>query len=148
MPDDSEEKRAWVARVLRVTLPGPGNAPSAANGAALLQLWVAAREQVDDAIASLQSALKADGDPDLQQIAEYGLHGVTRNQNVQMMAALREMAAGTPAGPKKLTVAVEDFRELLASPVADLLEDNPFGVPVPLRAVLGPALDTLAASLG
>ena len=40
------------------------------------------------------------------------------------------------------------FRELLASPVADLLEDNPFGVPVPLRAVLGPALDTLAASLG
>ena len=63
------------------------------------------------------------------------------------IAALREMAAGTPAGPKKLATAVADYRDLLDSEIADLIEDNPFGVSVPMRAALGPALDKLERSL-
>jgi hypothetical protein len=58
------------------------------------------------------------------------------------------MAAGTPAGPEKLAAAVDDFRELLAGPLPDLLEDTPFGVTVPLRTILRPALDRLEAALG
>jgi hypothetical protein len=154
MPD-SLAKQDWVLRVLGVALPpltvtAPTTAPTAPapRPADLLPLWVAAKEQVDSAISQLQDALKTTGDVDLQQIAEFGLHGVTRNQNVQIMAALREMAAGTPAGPEKLAAAVDDFRELLAGPLPDLLEDTPFGVTVPLRTILRPALDRLEAALG
>src|SRR5271168_3178058 len=104
MPD-SPAKQDWVLRVLGIALPplapaAPTTAPTAPppRPPDLLPLWVAAKEQMDSAISQLQDALKATGDADLQQIAEFGLHGVTRNQNVQMMVALREMAAGTPAG--------------------------------------------------
>jgi hypothetical protein len=140
---DSADQRAWVLRVLGVAVPARG----AGGGADLLKIWTDAREQVDAAIGELQSALRANGDPDLRQIAEYGLNGLTSGENVRMMAALQELKAGSPKGAAKVAGAVAAYRAFLDGKAAALLEDNPFDVPVPLRTVLGHALDQLTQSL-
>lgn len=146
MPTNEQSK--WVERVLGVAMPQSVNlAASAPSGPRpkLLPLWIDAKEDVDAGIGNLQAALKATQDEDLLQIVEYGLYGATTGQAVRLMAALRDAdASNDPAALKKLSGAVASYREFLAgAPIVDLIEDNPFGVTVPLRRVLGGALDEL-----
>lgn len=147
MADD--EKDAWVSRVLGITL---GAAPAAAQtgvSAPLLPLWTAAKDRADAGIAQLQAALRAADDDDLEQIAEFGLFSVTQGQAVKLIAALLEAdAAPSPATHGKLRTALDNYRDFLdGAPIVDLVEDNPFGVSVPLRATLGAALDEMERRL-
>ena len=139
----TNEQSKWVERVLGVAMPMA--APPSGPRAKLLPVWIDAKEDVDAGIGKLQAALKATQDEDLQQIVEYGLYGATTGQAVRLMAALRDAdASNDPAMLKKLGGAVASYREFLAgAPIVDLIEDNPFGVTVPLRRVLGGALDEL-----
>jgi hypothetical protein len=140
---DDEEKRAWLRRFLGINFDAPktGSGPRTP----LLPIWVAAKEEADAGISRLQDALRGREDEDLDAIAEYGLHGATTGQAVQLMVALREADAKTsPETLAKVVDAVDDFRDFLdGAPIVDLIEDNPFGIHVPLRATLGPALDEL-----
>ena len=141
----TNEQSSWVERVLGVTVAVPVQAAPSQPRAKLLPVWIDAKEDVDAGIGKLQAALKATQDEDLQQIVEYGLYGATTGQAVRLMAALRDAdASNDPAMLKKLGGAVASYREFLAgAPIVDLIEDNPFGVTVPLRRVLGGALDEL-----
>ncbi|WP_149535567.1 hypothetical protein [Siccirubricoccus phaeus] len=149
----SPAQAAWVARVLGLGgAPGPAEGKAAPGWSAAFAGWRAATAAVDAQIASLQAALRAAGSPVLQEIAEYGLNGLTGNHRVRLTAALQEL--GAAPGPKlaqaapKLGTLLQEFEAFLAgpNPKLDVVEDNPFGVPVGIRATLVPALRALAAA--
>lgn len=155
----SQAARAdWLQRVLGFTVPTPGpragRAPQAAGAQwkAARAEWDAASETVDGQIGALQAALRQSGDDTLEEIAEFGLNGVTGNYRVPLMAALMGLGAGSPAamrksGPKALKI-INDFRTYLESSEAvEVCDANPFGTPVTIRATLGGALGGLAAAL-
>jgi hypothetical protein len=158
MSGAADAKQDWVQRVLGVTIldiaaasAGPASTRpedwSAARAA-----WQTASDTVDGQIAALQSALRADGDETLKQIAEFGVNGITGNHKVPLMAALAEIGSGDAAviakvGPKALGI-IEAFRGYLATDEkVEVCDENPFGVPVAIRATLGGALAQMAATL-
>lgn len=152
-----DDRGAWLQRVLGFTLPAAGQAaattPAAPAGwQAARRAWDAASETVDGQIAGLQAALRQSGDDTLEEIAEFGLNGVTGNYRVPLMAALMEIGTGNPAaiqktGPKALKI-INDFRDYLeSSEVVEVCDGNPFKAPVSIRTTLGSALAGLAAAL-
>jgi hypothetical protein len=149
--DDAESQRDWVTQVLGVSFSARADVRAASAGAwkPILPLWAAAKDAVDTSIDKLQRALLDDGDDYLRTIAEFGLNGATNRQSVRLMAALRD-ADATPSEETRsnATDAVEAFRDFLqAAPIVSLIEDNPFGIAVPLRSTLGKALDDIAHAL-
>jgi hypothetical protein len=137
-------KADWVRGVLGVEFAPKVQAPSGPR-AKLLPIWTEAKEKADTGIAKLQDALREQEDEDLESIAEFGLYGVTTGQSVRLMAALRDAdSAGSDKAYETVRDAVEDYRDYLeGAPIVDLVEDNPFGVQVPLRGILIPALEEL-----
>lgn len=146
---DIQGKADWVLRVLGVQIGSGASTPTDTAPPVplpeLLPLWVQAKESTDRGIEQLQRALRGTNDPDLVQIAEYGLNGVTSGRMNKLMVALREAGgAATPEVKAKVSGAAQEFRGFLAgSPIVSLLEENPFGVTVPLRQTLGSALDQI-----
>lgn len=155
---DATQKAAWVRRVLGIEVavrdqpegvavtrqPGDVAGP-------LLPIWLDAKEAVDAGLSQLQQVLSRSDRPGLRLIAEYGLNGVTQRETVGMMVALRGFDAdpGSQRARAGMISAVEAFRSVLdQSPIVALLEDNPFGVAVPMRGTLGKALDTITGRIG
>jgi hypothetical protein len=131
----------WIFDVLGVDVEA-----AADWGGKLTPIWTGAKARVDQGFDALQRALKAIDDPDVQQLADFGLNGVTNRESVNLMAALMDADSGR--GTDKLVVAIDRFRSFLdGSLIVDLLEDNPLGVVVPLRAQLGSALDIIASKI-
>jgi hypothetical protein len=124
-----------------------GGAARAAPREPLLPIWVKAKDAVDAEISKLQDKLRAADDEDLNAVVEFGLHGATTGQAVKLMAALREAdAQGSPTSMRKVVAAAAAFRDFLGgAPIVNLIENNPFGVNVPLRKTLGAALDRLVS---
>ena len=150
----SDARSAWVQRALGIALPGisTGRAPTQ-PGPPPLQVWLAAKEAAAAQIAALQAAMRDLGRPVFERIADQGLNGVTGWLQVGLQAALMdaERASGQAAAAarQKARTAVSEFRSFLAAdPVVPLLEENPLGVKVSLRASLGRALDDIERSLG
>ena len=145
-----DSKSDWVARVLGVSAAsgGGGRVDWPAIGAA----WRSASDEADQQIAALQAALRSSDDEVLEEIAEFGLNGLTGNFKTPLMAALMDIERGDPAviaktGPKLLTI-VQQFRAHLdGSEKIDVCDDNPFGVAVSLRATLGGALAQMEQAL-
>jgi hypothetical protein len=114
--------------------------------------WNNAMEVVDAQLEKLMQKLREEDDPDLGEIAEFGMNAVTNNHRVPLVVALMEVGPGTPetlakAGLKALA-AVRAFRQHIDSDErVAACESNPFGVPVSIRATLGPALSGLEAAL-
>lgn len=136
-------KDTWVRTVLGVVVDP--NAPAGPRDK-LLPIWMSAKETADAGIDALQTALRDRDDEDLDAIAEYGLYGATTGQAVRLIAALRDAdGAGTVGAYAKVRNAVDDFRDFLdGAPIVELMENNPFGVQVKLRATLGPALEQIS----
>jgi hypothetical protein len=145
---DFDQKSAWLVRVLGVDVSG-GTRPGG-DQARLLPVWIDAKEEIDAGIGQLQRVLGKSDRPGLRLIAEYGLNGLTQRESVGMMVALRNFDADPAAEParKKLASAAQAFRTVLGThPIMPLLENNPFGVALPVRATLGKALDAIEARL-
>lgn len=152
----SEQQNAWMLEVLNITISNTAAAngadPEQATGASLdklLPVWMDAKESTDQGISQLQRALMNTNDPDLMQIAEYGLNGATDRQMTKLVVALREVdGEATPQARATLASAVVSFREFLdGSPITQLIEDNPFGIAIPIRQTLGSALDQIEQRL-
>ncbi len=154
---DENAQSEWVKRVLGVVMPdtaAAGLQASADPGAAaankvipkLMPIWRDAKEEVDGVIGKLQDALRAEDDEDLDVIVNFGLFGIGKRQTVLLMAALTDADKdASPAALAKVSSVVGDYEAFLAaSPAVDLLEDNPFGISVPMRKTLGGALSEIA----
>jgi hypothetical protein len=118
------------------------------NWSGAKRAWTQASESVDVQIAKLQKALKQTGDPELQQIAEFGLNGVTGNFKVPLMAALTEVdnardeVVATPAR-RAAGIAAAFLKHIESAPTVAVCDSNPL-TPVSIRATLSPALRALA----
>jgi hypothetical protein len=144
---DEGTKRAWIRRILGVELSGADGNVSLADSVAG---WQRALKMVDDQIAALQKVLRATPDPELQDIAEFGLGAMTGSHKVKIQAALLDMQSGTGGGRKAVVAIrlVDAFLAHLASdPRIAACDASPFGVPMSIRRTLTPALDALRSAL-
>jgi hypothetical protein len=160
-----DERREWVARVLGFAIPRGTGAPAeivVRPGAARAPppiayvsvqgraLWQDARDVVNDQVSALQGYLRTLDDPDLRQIADHGLGALTKRLGTELVVALIEVDAAPGAAParERAVSAVTGYRQFLQQdPLVRLLEENPFGVPVTIRATLGRALDQIERAL-
>jgi hypothetical protein len=145
----SEAQSAWVRRVLGVGAGASAEGFAAAWRAAVAE-WRDASDTVDGQISALQRALRAIDDDELDEIAEYGLNGVTGGFKVPLMAVLQELNPNAPDSGvmSKARKVVAGFQKHLASDERVLgVDENPFGVKVSVRATLGPALGALDSAL-
>lgn len=140
-------KDEWVTRVLGVQFKRTEGGTAALKDAATA--WREANEAVDAQISKLQSALRADEDEEMREIAEFGLNGLTAGFKVQLMAALSGAEAGNQGDLAKLASAAGRFRQFLEDDERiEACEENPFGVPVEIRSRLVPALMRLTEVAG
>jgi hypothetical protein len=135
---------AWVARVLGIDV---SRAAAAAPRVDVRVVWREAKEATDAALNDLAAELRTYGDPDLERIADFGLFGLGRNENVMLNKALIEFSTAAPerrpAAAKKLGDAVGAYRRIIASPLVADIDANPFNVRVGVRETLGRALDQI-----
>jgi hypothetical protein len=161
-----QEKAEWIQRVLGITLPAQSG-PGGGNGAlptwqAACGAWRDANDAVNVQIKALRTGLLAaaksgDGDAEeyakaLTDIAEKGLNAITEDHRVKLQAAVVEIGAGNTEAMKKsgakTLASIQTFQAFLdGSEKIAACDANPFGVPVAIRATLGPALRQLAATL-
>jgi hypothetical protein len=125
--------------------------PSPASGDDLLTTFRDAKDEVDDGLNRLRAALLDAGDDDLARIAEYGLYGMTDGGGVGLMKALLDLRSTRPDTRDPFLKAARDAAAaykaaLIEDPAVDLVDSNPFGIEVGIRAKLGAALDTIAAA--
>ena len=122
------------------------------TGAKTLPIWTAAKDLAGEQISKLQSALRETRHPLFMRIADQGLNAVTKRLQVGLQVALMELdGAAADARPKaaaKVQTALADFRKFLQTdPAVPLLEKNPMGIAVTLRAGLSSALDSIEKTL-
>ncbi len=101
--------------------------------------YEAAWRTVSGQLDALQSALRADGDPELRLIAEGGLPALLGGLPERLSAAL----AACDRSPERLAAVRGCAGELLAclgTPAIQAVDDNPMGVTVGLQRGLQPAL--------
>jgi hypothetical protein len=128
-------------------MSGP-DTPSTAGP--LLPIWLDAKEIVDRRIGALALQLRRYGDRDLDRIAEAGLAGLSdKGGAVGLMVALREADAATGGAARtKLSAEIVKFRQYLKSDkIVQLLDANPFDVPIGMGETLGKALSTIESSM-
>ncbi|HET8996864.1 MAG TPA: hypothetical protein VFN42_09365, partial [Acetobacteraceae bacterium] len=89
---------------------------------------------------------------DLERIADFGLFGIGRGENVALNKALIEFATARPesrdATAKKLQAAITAYRSVIEGGLVDDIDNNPFGVSVNVRTTLGRALDEIERAVG
>ena len=117
-----------------------------------LQVWLDAKDDANEQIGKLQTAMRSLRHPLFDRVADQGLNGITGRLQVGLQVALTEVdhASGTAraAAQTKARAVVADFRNFLTTdPVLPVLEKNPLGVKVTLRAGLGQALDAIDKAL-
>lgn len=137
----TEKHRAWLLKVMSFDV-GQAGAPASQAPTALRPIWQHAKEAADGQLTALAAELRSYDDDDFNQIAEYGLFGLTGGrQTVGLLAALTEYDGAAAGGRDKaaadVRAAVADYRAVLTgNPLVALVDDNPFGVHVGLRATL------------
>lgn len=130
----------------------PGGAKAdPARWAAARSAWQDASDAVDAQMAALQKVLRASGDEELEEIAEFGLNAVTDGHKVPLMAALMEIGPGTAetlarSGAKALAAAQAFRKHIESDERVAACDENP-DAPMSIRATLGPALAGLEAAL-
>jgi hypothetical protein len=145
----TEEQARWVSDVFGVHPPDasiptePGADPQA--------IWAEAKEAVDAKLTALSRIMREVGDERLDAIAESGLFALTGGgKTVALMAALQDYnRSPDPSRAGALKAAAGQYRAAIdASPMATLLDSNPFGVDVALKQTLGGALERIEAQIG
>jgi hypothetical protein len=169
MANDRSARDAWVTRVLGVSVTagadgaanapldkamrgGPGDRARQAASAKPLQTWADAKEAAGVQIGRLQAAVRGLDHPLFSLLADKGLNGITGRLQAGLQVALTEVesteGAARNKAREKAHAAVADFRDFLRTdPVLPLVEDNPLGVTITLRADLGQALEVIEQAL-
>jgi hypothetical protein len=117
------------------------------------EIWLEAKEQIDEQINKLQVALRTFTDPRLDRIAELGVYGLLEQPQVPLMAALLDFERTPPSarlGPPrdKVLKAIGVMAKAIAQdPIIDLCEKNPFGVSISIRSTVARALGQIKTQL-
>lgn len=128
---------------------GTGAGPDVGS---VMAVWRDAKDQMDRNITALTSAMKNHGHPVYKSLAEFGLGGVLEGANARIVAALVDFD-GAPAETRAdvgntLAKTISSVRESIGKGKAiDLLDQNPFGISMDLRATLESAFDEIEAKV-
>lgn len=119
----------------------------------LLPMWTSAKDEIDPQLDALTTAMRGSGLPLFERIADAGLHAITKGQFVALQSALMsyDQTANDAKqdAAKPVRQAIQAMRDFLTGEAAiGLLEKNPFGIDLPLKARLGAALDRIDTGLG
>jgi hypothetical protein len=152
---DSPAKRAWIEQVLGFKFPAelkPDKPDLGRRWQLACQAWRAASAAVDAQISALQTVLRSSGDPDLMEIAEFGLNAVTGNHKVRLTGMLLELGDASPpvvqqSGSKALALLSQFQTHIETDKRVAACDSNPSPVRVSIRATIGPALAGLQAAL-
>jgi hypothetical protein len=128
--------------------PETSESPRDPDTGRLLDIWQQAKDTLNDQVSRLQSALRGRNNPDLLVIADKGLNGFTRRLQVGLQVALMNYDsvqgdARAQAKSRVLALVAEWRQFLQGDRFIQLIERNPFGVSVTIRATLGAALDRI-----
>ncbi len=148
-------KLDWVTRVLKVQFASGTDTPkptASIDWSQLRAAWQTASDAVDAQISALQGALRQSGDEVLEEIAQFGMNGLTGNHKVRVLAGLGALGTGDADATKKastrLLATIGSFRNHLDSDERiEVCDDNPLGVAVSIRATFGGALAEIEAKL-
>lgn len=115
--------------------------------------WRDAMETVNQQLEKLRVQLVSTDDPDLKQIAEFGLNAITKDHRVPLEAALLDLDRARGGDASKAVAAarehVVDFRDHLDTDErVEACDDNPFDVTVTIQKSLDGALAELEQALG
>ncbi len=148
--------KAGDLEAARVAMEALGHAMAAsmhqaAPSADLLALFRDAREEVDAGLNKLQEAMRGTQDADMIRIADLGMYGMTDGEGVGLLKALMDLRGAAPeqraASSRAARAAAAAYKAAVFKHVlVDLVDANPFGIAVGIKAKLGPALDTIAAT--
>jgi hypothetical protein len=153
-------QNSWVEGVLGLTIERDAvDLPNATgrdpDGLDLADYWKAAiaafgvaSREVDKQISALQSALRETGDPEMEDIADFGLNALMQNTRVPLLAALRDMGEGKGLILKtyapRLRATIMSFHKVLATnPKIAACDNNPLGVVVSIRDTYDDALELM-----
>ena len=133
----------------------PGEVTAAFNDHEFRKAWSVAKtawenavETVDAQLGKLQQALRSSDDEELQEIAEFGLNGVTGNFRVPLLAVMQDIddARDDARGPharRAAKIAAGFLQHIQNETKVEACDENPFGVQVSIRRTLGGALAQL-----
>jgi hypothetical protein len=172
MPANAKQHE-WISRVLGIKVGTESKSVTEAAeeefgadlgdlGLDVSDLWHAARKAFDAATASvdaqisaLQHELRISEDYELEEVAEFGLNGLTGNTRVPLLASLLEAGDGSKANLQsaapKIAKAAQAFMSQLSSDArVAACDKNPFGIDVAIVATYQSAvvqlLDTVRAA--
>ena len=163
MGKGSADQNAWVLAVLGIRIASDAEQPAgegdlrssrAALGKAQDELMTA-MAQADIQLRTLQSVLAVHPDAQLQEIAgssDLGLNALTGGFRVRVAAAVRELLAaegdGVPSAAARAGTTVSAFgNHLRQSPQLEACDENPLGVKVAIRSLLGDALSGVSRGI-
>lgn len=115
--------------------------------------WTKAKQKVDLDVNKLRAAMRKYNDPNAARIADEALTGLTNDLQGALISSLAELARAKPEkeqdARKAAQAAVKDCRKALQNNKKgiDLLENNPFGVPIEISQVLEQAFVEIDAGL-
>ena len=152
----SAEQVSFIEKYLGVSPPPEHGSPTPGDFMSRWKQacgrWSSAIEAVDGQISKLQAVLKSSDDPELVEIAEFGLNAITGNHKVSIMAAIRDVS-GTGASPDSKIASTAKSRiaafdaHLSQDKRIEATDNNPFGVKVSIASTLKPALADLTRAL-
>ncbi|MBV8913848.1 MAG: hypothetical protein JOZ05_12510 [Acetobacteraceae bacterium] len=149
----SSEHDEWVAKVFGLTVPSGTSQGQRGNHARpTLDIWREAKDVVDDQIGRIQGALRATEIDGALALADGGLGRITNNLQTRLIAALIDFDRSRGAEQAQTAAKVRSVLGPLANVVAKdpllaVLEENPFGVAVSIRATLAAAFSEIEARL-
>ncbi len=153
---DLDTKRAWVGRVLgiQVSAKAQGASKGTVDSRTPRAVWLAAKEEVDGRLEALARELRTYGDPDLDQVAEFGLFGLSGGrETVGLTVALLELEGAPPerhaAAKAAVAKAVLAYRAgvLDGNELVKIVDDNPFDIDVALHRTLDSALTQIERAI-
>lgn len=114
--------------------------------------WQDALEVLDGQLEKLRQVLIGENDSELKDIAEFGLNAMTAGYRVPLQAAILDLDRATGDAKAKCASAlqehVREFRDHIDTDErVEACDNNPFNVPVTIRATLDPALEQMEQAL-
>jgi len=115
----------------------------------VVKVWRLARDAAEAQVAQLVDALWSAGDDAAQEIARDGFKGLSRRLHDPIQQALVAYDCSALdsriAAAALLQAAVQEMTDFVVNdPVLTLMEENPYGVPITIRAALRQALEQIA----
>jgi hypothetical protein len=145
----TSDQWAWVSNVLGFRLSsGAGQGITApASRAKAVDVWIAAKEEVDQQLNLLYATIRGYGLPPLDKAAEE-IEKALQGYRVGLVTALMnyESATGSAKDAARLDAlkVIADYKKRIPKDKFVIgADENPLRIPVTIRAILGDALDRL-----